>query len=225
MRLFKSLSFVCIITLILSSCSNDSGLLGQKESIFAHYKLTYNASQYETVASAEFYEGNEGGSKLDLGFTVPAKITFADQENVKYDAKQLVFYKDYNGKLSQIKVKFFYTAGIVEYVNYIFMAKDISIPTSVTTLTKADGLKFTFGGASVGVDEKVVLKVGNLIFANTTVGSNEFDIKASELATLSPGNIQISISRHKWGTAKEGTPAGGKVEGIFNAAPKTIAVI
>jgi len=223
MKFSNFLFFGVIASLFVSSCAKDSGINSPRETVFAYYKLVYNAADYTSVASADFYEGNENGTKVDLGFTVKAKVTF-QQAATSYRPSTYTFYKEYSNKQTSLVVRYNYVAGTIEYKNTLQLAKDIILPANLTSIDKKVGATVTFGGNAIAAQELVVLTLDTLKFTNKIVGSNKFDLSPQDLASLSPGLVKVSIQRHKVYEASEGSAAGGKLEGIYIAAPKNVTI-
>jgi hypothetical protein len=224
MKSFSFLGFGFLIASVVSSCGKDSGISSPRETVFAYYKLVYDASSYSTLATVDFFDGDENGAKLDLGFTVKAKVTF-DQITSSYDPSTYSFYQEYSNKRSTLTARYNYISGTIEYKNALQIAKDISLPTNLFSIDRNLGVTIKFGGTQIAAREVVVLTIGNLQFTNKVLGSNSFVLSPNDLASLSAGAVKISIERHIVKNASEGSSAGGKVEGVFIAAPKVVTII
>ena len=224
MKFFNFLFFGVISALLVSSCTKDSGISSPRETVFAYYKLVYDAATYSSVATVDFYEGTENGAKIDLGFSVKAKVTF-NQASSSYKPSTYTFYREYTNKQVSLVVRYNYVAGTIEYKNTLQLAKDLALPANLLAIDRSLGASITFGGNSIASQEMVVLTIDSLIFTNKIVGSNKFDLSPQDLAPLSVGSAKVSIQRHKVYEASEGSAAGGKLEGIYISAPKTVTIL
>jgi hypothetical protein len=223
MKFFSLFSFGLAAALFVSSCTKDSGISSQRETTFAYYKLVHNAALYSTVATVDFYDGSETGAKVDLGYSVKAKVTF-NQAQAAYSPSTFTFYREYSNKQSSLLVRYNYVAGTIEYKNTLQLAKDITLPGNLTSIDKNVGATITFGGNAIATGESVTLTIGSLKFSNTVVGSNKFDLSPQDLASLAAGTVKVTIERHKITEASEGSAAGGKLEGVYISVPKNVTV-
>ncbi len=224
MRFFNFVFFGIVTALLVSSCGKDSGISSPRETVFAYYKLVYDAGDYSSLATADFYDGSEKGAKVDLGFTVKAKVTF-NQVQSSYKPSTYTFYKEYSSKQNSLTVRYNYIAGTIEYKNTLQLAKDIALPGSLTSIDKNVGTTITFGGSAIAQDEWAVLTIDTLKFSNKIVGSNKFDLSPQDLASLSAGSVKAKIERHKVTEASEGSAAGGKLEGVYISASKNVTIL
>jgi hypothetical protein len=221
----KFLASLLVITLALSSCSDQSGFQGQRESTFVRYKLVYDNAKYQTVASTEFFDYNENGKKLNLNISAKPVIRYNNSRSqIEFSERDLMYYKVFPGKITSLTSAYEFTANTQPYSNYLILPNPVSLPSSFNSLVKSDGLSLTFSGNLVDANEKVVLKIGDLVFENSTISSNKFELSAQDLQSLPIGNVVANISRIKRLDATDAAPAGGIKQTEYVSGEKIITV-
>ncbi len=223
MKNFSLIVFGFAAMIVVSSCGKDGGINSGRDRTFALYKLVYDGAEGGTKVSAEFFDGSETGPKVDLGFTVKAELTFGGKA-AEYTPSTFTFFREYANRQNSNKIVYKYTAGNIELTNTISLPREIALPGSLNAITRANGLKFKWGGDPITSREKVTLVIGNKKFVNNVQGTNEFDIPASELDGLPDGITAVHIERERFTEASQASPAGGKMVGIFKSAKRNVLV-
>lgn len=221
----KFLTCLLVIALALYSCSDQSGFEGQRESTFVRYKLVYDNAKYQTVASTEFFEYTESGKKLNLNISQKPVIRYNNSRSgIEFSERELMYYKVFPGKITSLTSAYEYTPNTQPYSNYLILPNSVSLPSTFNSLVKSNGLTLTFSGSLVDANEKVILKIGDLVFENSAIGSNKFELSAQELQSLPTGNVVANISRIKRLDATDAAPAGGIKQTEFVSGEKIITV-
>jgi hypothetical protein len=222
----KVLILISIIVIIANSCGRGSGFLGQREAVFARYKLVYDHAKYQTTASTEFFQYSENGQKLNLHVSLKPIIRYNNSTSlIEYSQKDWMYYRVFDGKVNTITSSYQYTYQIQPYTNTLQLPSAISFPSGFNSLVKANGLTLTFNGNAIDQNEKVVLQIGDLTFENSKVGSNTFELTAQDLQKLPTGNLTATLTRIKRLDATEASPAGGVKQTEYKSGEKIIAVM
>ena len=195
--------------LFTSACKReDSGNINQ-DSIYASYKLLYNASDNTTRARATLRISDDDGTKLEV--KSPASITF-ENEKLSYDAILGYHEKNLDGLINN--GTFVYTnIDNTTYSNTITF-EPITLP-EMNNVSKASNFTIVWEGSAVGDGEEVTVSIngqdGNEELSSSTVGTSEFVFSTSQLQQLGNGQAVIELKREFLQTTIEyGTSAGGR---------------
>lgn len=221
----KIIGSFLVIAFAFNSCSDQSGTLGQRESVFVRYKLVYDNAKYQTITSTEFFDISENGNKLNLNVSLKPIIRYNNSRSqIEFSERELMYYKVFPGKITSLTSAYQYTENSISYSNYLILPNSVSLPASFNSIVKSNGLTLTFGGSLIDANEKVVLKIGDLTFENTTIGSNKFELTPQDLQNLPQGNVVANISRIKRLDATDAAPAGGVKHTEFISGEKIVTV-
>lgn len=216
--------FITFSVLSISACRDKIALNDMRVDTFARYIQRYDAAQNKTSAYAEFFKHDEAGIKLNVGRSVPAKVVF-NYTDARFDDSRLFYSTTFNNKVNSIVVRYSYVDGDIPFINNLSLPAVISLPEEIAVISKNSDLSFTFGGQGIGADEKVVLKIGDVTFENSVLGSTGFNIKSNELSAIKSGSTKVTLTRIKRLPADEGTMAGGVKQSEYSTGAKSIVVL
>ena len=200
MSLYKIISISLVFSLLSCSSSEiaDSKDVNQSQ-IYQKYYVTWDAEDESTYVEAVFRFGGDKGTSLIL--SEPSTIT--------------VNGKELNGK-NRLFRGYIYSRGSIPFttkeINYAFTDTEkkrykngfqivpIGILSVADSFSKNNNLHFELEGEPLATYEEFHLKIKDsegveAVFVTDVKGSSRIFVEAAELSELSPGQVNIQISR------------------------------
>jgi len=197
-----NLTVTVLIAFFAVSCNKvDSTDLIENTPVFQRYKVEYHTYDNQSIATANFWVRNTGGSRIKL--TGDSYIKFNNEKPNEYSS----LFHDYIWKSNKrTDIKFTYQKDKDKSFNndiYIDDMVPISIPTNLDSFKLNGETKIIWEGSPLGKNETITVTI-NQANKSTVIsriyeeGINEIKIDALFLKELNSGEATLYLEREKF---------------------------
>jgi len=213
--------------LAVVACQRDESVNVNQDSIWAEYRLVYDAAEDKTYARATFRFGGAGGTLLEL--SDGAEVSF-EGEALSYRRALAYYQREYAGLVNGGEFSYLDLDGNT-YVNSVDASPAIAIPASLDTIPKGAAYALTWEGPPLAAGESVIVTLNGQIeadakiFTTEDVGATEIILDQDKLDEVGSGTVRITIERFKAQNLQDGTGEGGTVYSRYLSGPEAVQVI
>ena len=223
---FQKTSLLLAIVLLFTACLREESVNVNQDSIYAEYRLVYEADKDKTFARATFRFGGATGTLLQL--SDPAEVLI-DQEPMTW--KPALAYYERESAGAQTSGTFAYTdLDANTFTNAVTLAKPIAFPAGLDTIAQGAAFTLTWEGDPIQAGELVTVTINGInegdakIFTTDNIGANEIILAADKLNGLGVGKGTIYMERFQGQLLQEGTSKSGAVWSRYLTGPREIQV-
>lgn len=213
--------------LAVVACQRDESVNVNQDSIWAEYRLVYDAAEDKTFARATFRFGGAGGTLLEL--SDGAEVSF-EGDALSYRRALAYYQREYAGVVSGGEFSYTDLDGNT-FVNQVELSPAIAIPASLDTIPKGAAYALTWEGDPLAAGESVIVTLnGQLeadakIFTTEDIGATEIILDQDKLAEVGSGTVRITLERFKAQVIQDGTGEGGAVWSRYLSGVQEIQVV
>lgn len=213
---------------IFTACNREDSSNVNQDTIWAWYRIEYDANSDITYARATFRFSNFSGTKLELAEN--ASITFNGEPLVWQNA--IAYYeKEYAGLVQSGTFVYTDNDGSV-FSNSVLMPGEIGFPADLDSLSIGSAFNLNWTGDALQDGERVDLTLsgdnttGILQFFTTTgEGETGIVLGANQLGNLGTGITTMFMDKVYTEADMQTTSAGGLLEARYKAVNKEDVVV
>lgn len=229
-RLRAALAATAVLLLAACDVLEPSENVNQ-DRIWTEYELRYDGNEDVTTATASFRFGGSTGTPLEL--SEPSFVTVNGDElvmRVEPLTNVARYERDFAGLMPTATFEWVDTEGR-PYVNDIAL-RSIAAPPTVGPIDNDASYELRWSGASLAAGEEVRAKLyrvfGGAAFATFTqrsAGATSVILDRAQLQYIQPGEVTLVLERHTTRPLTERTEVGGRITGVYGAAPVGVEIV
>lgn len=213
----KKLFYLLFIVALLFSCTTESSDDINVSDVYQSYLFTYNKTNNNTYACAQFRDGGAFGN--DIVLNSPSKVSVNSDVLTHQDLPYGLYYhyyKEYSNELNE--VSFIFTdKSSKTYTNHANLnsLSPIDIPSDFVSISKSNDLVFIWIGEPLAIGESVDIEIIGSEqaseFTQSEEGATSITISKNDLATYQLGAGSIILQRYSSDDLQESTGKGGVI--------------
>jgi hypothetical protein len=213
--------------LTLVACQRDESVNINQDSIWAEYRLVYDASEDKTYARTTFRFGGASGTLLEL--SDGAEVTF-DGDPLSYRAVLAYYQREYAGYVNGGEFSYL-DLDDNRFVNPVTTSPAIALPARLDTIPKGSAYTLAWEGDPIAAGESVIVTLNGQIeadaklFTTEDIGATEIILDQDKLDEVGSGTVRITIERFKAQLLQEGTSEQGAVWSRYLSGVQEIQVV
>lgn len=224
MKYFFSLT---AMALFLASCVTEDSSSVDQSRIWTNYTVEYDAAENLTKTIAQFRFGNSVGTVLEL--SDPASVSANGQDFIFNNVLARYSY-DFVGLVEPVAFSYTDTENNV-FNNSVSVPAPVSLPSTVTEISKAQAFLLYWEGESLGPNEIIYVYIQEqngtdirLSFA-ADAGDEYINISTSALQDLNTGPANLRLERVYINSSLIDPGAGGRINATYKSPVYAIQIV
>jgi|GEM_PF-1750350 len=224
----KKVIYFLAILLTATACETESSDDINVSDVYQAYLLTYDKTNNNTYACAQFRDGGSLGN--DIVLNSPSKVSVngdvLTHQNLPFGL-YYHYYKEHSGELQE--ASFIFTDKFSKtYTNNanLNLLSPIDIPSNFSTISKSVDLVLTWVGEPLAAGESVDLIISGAEqtsdFTQADEGATSITVSKSDLAAFQLGDGSIILQRYRSDDLQASTGKGGEIMLEYNVSKNCV---
>lgn len=213
----KKLIYLLFIVTVLSACTTESSDDINVSDVYQSYLLTYDKTNNNTYACAQFRDGGAMGN--DIVLNSPSSVSVNNVVLTHQDFPYELYYhyfKKYTDELQE--ASFIFTdkySNLYSNSANLNSLSSIDIPSDFDKISKNNDFIFTWVGEPLSVGESVDIEIVGAQqaseFTQSDQGATSITVPKEDLADFQLGEGSIVVQRYITNELQESTGKGGVI--------------
>ncbi len=218
------LAVILLFPLLFSSCARDVSVNVNQDTIYAEYRLVYEAASDKTFARATFRFGGPTGTFLEL--SSPAEVT---ADSILLGWKPVLAY--YESSVASVDTAATFVYSDLDnntFKNDVLLAEPVDFPANLDSMSAAAAFTLEWVGMPLATNESVIVTINGSgegdarVFVQNTPAATEIILDKDKLGDIALGEVTIAMERFTVQDLQEGTTEGGAAWSRWLAEPMKV---